>query len=493
MIKIYIVFLLFLILILTNSSCNIAEHSPSPIEPVPSDRQLAWHEWEYYAFIHFGINTFTGDEWGYGDKSPDLFNPTDFDADETVRLFRDAGMRAVVLTAKHHDGFCLWPSRYTEYSVKNSPWQEGSGDVVREFAEACKRYDMKFGIYISPWDRNHPDYGKPEYNEYYLQQLEELLTEYGDIVEVWFDGARGDEGYYGGAREKRVIDPVIYYEWDEYWSLVRRLQPDAVMFSDVGPDLRWVGNEEGFAGETNWAMYTPAPREGTIPAPGNSQYLDAEEGHRDGKYWMPAECPVSIRPGWFYHEHENELVKTPEELLELYFNTVGRNAALLLNVPLDRRGRVTRPDSIALMEFKHLRDTIFEHDYARNASAESSNYRANDSRFSPDNMFDGNPATYWATDDTIHNAYTVLQLNEPTTFDCLLLQEYIRLGQRVESFTVERWNGNEWIEIVSATTIGYKRLLRFEPVTTDMIRLVIHGSRASPLISAFSIYSRHHV
>jgi alpha-L-fucosidase len=482
--------LLILFLFLSITSCRDSAETflSSPVEPVPSERQLAWHELEYYAFIHFGINTFTGDEWGYGDKSPELFNPTDFDADETVRLFRDAGMSAVILTVKHHDGFCLWPSEYTEYSVKNSPWREGGGDIVREFAEACKRYDMKFGIYLSPWDRNHPDYGKPEYNKYYLQQLEELLTEYGEIVEVWFDGARGDEGYYGGAREKRVIDPVVYYDWNEYRSLVRRLQPDAVMFSDVGPDIRWVGNEEGFAGETNWAMYTPAPREGTIAGVGNTKYLDGLEGHRDGEYWMPAECPVSIRPGWFYHEKEDDLVKSPGELLDLYFKSVGRNAALLLNIPPDRRGRIAEPDRIALMDFKRLRDQLFADDYAKGAVVSSSNVRGNNRRFDAMNVIDGDRRTYWATDDTVTEASMVIALQEPVTFDVLMLQEYIPLGQRVESFYIEQWDGSEWIEIVTGTTIGYKRLLRFQPVTTDSIRLVIHNSRAAPLISAVSIY-----
>jgi alpha-L-fucosidase len=464
---------------------------PSPCEPVPSQRQLAWHELEYYAFIHFGINTFTGKEWGYGDESPAVFNPTDFDADATVRLFRDAGMRAVILTAKHHDGFCLWPSMLTEYSVKNSPGfiRNGNVDVVKDFSEACRRYGLKFGVYLSPWDRNHPEYGRREYIEYYRAHLTELLTGYGDIAQVWFDGAMGGDGYYGGARERRIIDFSTYYEWEETWALVRRLQPNAVIFSDVGPDIRWVGNEEGFAGETNWAMYSPSARDGGIPALGNTRYLEGIEGHRDGENWIPAECDVSIRPGWFYHEEEDSLVKSPETLLDLYFRSVGRNASLLLNVPLDRRGRIAAPDSTSLMEFKHLRDMLFARDYAAGSAATGSNIRGNDRMFAAENVTDGNPQTYWATDDTVTEASIIVRLQNPTTFDVLMLREYIPLGQRVESFTVEHWDGSEWREIIPGTTIGYKRLLRFPPVTTDAIRLVIHSSRAAPLISTVSIHS----
>ncbi|MDE3057002.1 MAG: alpha-L-fucosidase [Bacteroidota bacterium] len=461
---------------------------PSPCSPVPSKRQVEWQKWECYAFVHFGINTFTDKEWGYGDESPALFNPTDFNADEAVRLFHEAGMTAVILTAKHHDGFCLWQTAFTDHSVKKSPWRGGKGDVVGEFAEACKRNGMKFGVYLSPWDRNRSDYGTPEYLNYYRNQLTELLTNYGEIAEVWFDGANGGDGYYGGAREKRTIDRSTYYGWDTTWNLVRRLQPNAVIFSDVGPDIRWIGNEKGIAGETCWSMYSPVGEHGTPPAPGNTVYSQAIEGSRDGKAWLPAECDVSIRPGWFYHQKEDSLVKSGQQLLNLYLQTVGRNASLLLNVPLDRRGRVAQSDSIALMKFKHLRDRLFATDFARGASVNSSNTRGNDVQYSAENVVDGDPDTYWATDDSVTNASLILRLSKKATFDCLLLQEYILLGQRVESFSVEWLDGNRWRELASGTTIGHKRLLRFSPVTTDEVRLVIHRSRCAPLISAFSLY-----
>ncbi len=483
--------IVYLILLLTVlwTGCSPQPPDPPPVHPIPSGRQLEWHTWEYYGFIHFGINTFTGKEWGYGDESPALFNPGNLDADRVVRLFRDAGMRAVILTAKHHDGFALWPSKFTEYTVANSPWKNGAGDVVGEFAEACRRYNLKFGIYLSPWDRNHPAYGRPEYVRYYRDQLTELLTEYGEISDVWLDGANGGDGYYGGARETRIIDRSSYYEWDDTWEMVRDLQPNAVIFSDVGPDIRWVGNEEGYAGETNWAMYSPVAPDGGIPAPGNTRYLDGIEGHRDGKQWIPAEADVSIRPGWFYHEAEDSLVKSPEELLELYFRSVGRNAALLLNVPLDKRGLVAEPDSISLMEFKRLRDRLFQKDYALNAAATGSNVRHAHAMFSAHNTTDGDWNTYWATEDSVTEASLTLELADESTFDCMKLQEYIPFGQRVESFSVEAFIDGGWENIFSGTTIGYTRLIRFPSVTTDRVRLVIQSPRGAPLISTISIYS----
>ncbi len=470
------------------SGCSMQPASWPPCEPTPSERQLAWQGWDYYAFVHFGINTFTGKEWGYGDESPTLFNPTDFSADATVRLFRDAGMRAVVLTAKHHDGFCLWQTNLTSHSIKNSPWKEGRGDIVREFAEACRRYNLNFGVYLSPWDRNHPNYGKPEYIRYYRHQLTELLTQYGEIAMVWFDGAFGGDGYYGGAREVRTIDQSRYYAWEETWALVRRFQPNAVIFSDVGPDIRWVGNEDGFAGETCWAMYSPVARDSGVPAPGNTRYQEGIEGHRDGKQWIPAECNVSIRPGWFHHEREDSLVKSSHQLFDLYFQSVGRNASLLLNVPLDRRGRVAKPDSIALMGFKRLRDQLFARDYARGSTATAPGVRGNHRQFAPANVSDGRSETYWAADDTLATPWLLLELPKRATFDCVLLQEYIPLGQRVESFSIEWRDGTEWRELTRGTTIGSKRLLRVPAVTTDAIRLVIHRSRAVPLISTLSLH-----
>ena len=265
---------------------------PAPIGAVPSARQLAWHERQFYGFIHFTVNTFTDKEWGYGDEAESVFNPTALDARQWARVARDAGMKGLIITAKHHDGFALWPSKFTEHSVKGSPWKSGKGDVVGELAAACKEYGLAFGVYLSPWDRNHADYGRPAYLDYYRSQLRELLTSYGPIAEVWFDGANGGDGYYGGARERRKIDGATYYDWPNTWKLVRELQPQAMMFSDVGPDVRWVGNEKGVAFETSW---NPITLDGFYP--GHPKYTQIAAGSPDGKDWVPPEVDVSIRPG----------------------------------------------------------------------------------------------------------------------------------------------------------------------------------------------------
>ncbi len=308
-----------------SGSTSIAQERVSPLAshgPIPSARQLRWQEMEFYGFLHFSINTFTDKEWGYGDELPALFNPTDFDANEIASIAKEVGMKGLILTAKHHDGFCLWPSQYTEHSVKNSPWKNGKGDVVKDLAEACRRHGLKFGVYLSPWDRNYKDYGRLEYIRYYRNQLRELLANYGEIFEVWHDGANGGDGYYGGAIETRRINRKTYYGWPETWALTRQLQPQAALFSDVGPDIRWVGNESGYAGETCWATYSPVGEGGGEPAPGDTRYQEGIAGHRDGKFWLPAECDVSIRPGWFYHAREDSLVKSSAQLFELYCQSV---------------------------------------------------------------------------------------------------------------------------------------------------------------------------
>src|SRR6516225_1101973 len=311
---------------------------PQPFGPVPSERQLRWHDMEFYGFVHFTVNTFKDQEWGYGDEPEQIFNPTDFSADQIASTAKAAGMKGLILTAKHHDGFCLWPSKYTEHSVKNSPWKNGKGDVVRELSDACHRHKLRFGIYLSPWDRNNKDYARPEYITYYRNQLRELLTNYGEIFTVWFDGANGGDGFYGGARETRKIDASTYYDWDNTRRLVRDLMPMAVMFSDAGPDFRWVGNESGVAGDPCWATLNVA---GRYPG-GKSEGLNS--GERPGTDWIPAECDVSIRPGWFYHAKEDQRVKTPGKLLDIYYKSVGRGACLNLNIPPDRRGQIHDED-----------------------------------------------------------------------------------------------------------------------------------------------------
>lgn len=479
----WIIFFTVLFLSSAISQNTITSLPPHTKGPLPSARQLAWQSLEYYGFLHFSMNTFTDKEWGYGDEPESLFNPTDFDAGSIVRIASEAGMKGLILTCKHHDGFCLWPSRFTSHSVKNSPWKNGKGDVVKEVADACRKFGMTFGVYLSPWDRNSKEYGTPEYITLYRNQLTELLTNYGEIFEVWFDGANGGDGYYGGAREKRTIDNKSYYRWKETWELVRKLQPNAVMFSDGGPDVRWAGDEEGYAGETNWSLLR---RDEVYP--GYEQYHELISGHADGTHWVPSECDVSIRPGWFYHASEDTLVKSPETLFNLYCKSVGRNASLLLNIPPDRRGRLHNNDATSLMGFKKLFTETFDHNFANGASAFSATVRGNDPRFRAQNVLDDDPGSYWATDDTIHECSLTLELRQPTTFNCALLEEYIPLGQRVEMFSIDVWNGTTWIPVADGTTIGHKRLLRFSNIESDKIRFRITKSRGCPTIASIGLY-----
>jgi alpha-L-fucosidase len=471
------------LLLTLTASLALASAPPEPYGPVPGPRQLAWHQLDVYAFVHFGINTFTDKEWGYGDESESLFNPTDFSADQIVRTAKEAGMRGLMLTCKHHDGFCLWPSKYTEHSVKNSPWKNGQGDLVKEISEACRRQGLKFGVYLSPWDRNHKDYGRPEYVTYYRSQLRELLTNYGPIFEMWFDGANGGDGYYGGARERRRIDNRTYYDWDNTWKIVRELQPGACMFSDGGPDVRWVGNESGFAGETCWATIN---RECLLPGLADAKLLN--RGQRPGTHWLPAEVDVSIRPGWFYHAWEDAAVKTVPHLLKIYYESVGRGANLILNLPPDRRGQIPDKDVQALREWRRILDATFAADLARGAKVTASNTRGADSRFSPANVVDGNGQSYWATDDSTTTPEIVLDLGKPVTFNVVRVREYLPLGQRVESFALDAWENGKWNEIGSATSIGNQRLVRTASVTSAKLRLRVTKAPVCPAISEIGLF-----
>ncbi len=458
---------------------------PAPHGPVPTERQLRWHEMEFYGFLHFTVNTFTDKEWGYGDEKESVFNPTGFDAEQIVATARQGGMRGLILTAKHHDGFCLWPSRYTEHSVKNSPWRQGQGDVVKEIAEVCRRHGLKFGVYLSPWDRNHKSYARPEYLAYYRNQLRELLTQYGDIFTVWFDGANGGDGYYGGARETRRIDNRTYYDWPNTWSLVRELMPQAVMFSDAGPDFRWVGNEAGVAGDPCWATLDMT-RPGRYPG-GSSQGLNS--GERPGTAWLPAECDVSIRPGWFYHASEDSRVKTPAKLLDIYYKSVGRGACLNLNLPPDRRGRIHENDVRSLQEFRRILDATFAVNLAANARLEASNTRGGARRYAPASLLDGDRYSCWAVDDGVTNAELVVELGRPVTFNVIDLRECLPLGQRVEAFALDQWKADGWQEFARGTSIGNRRLLRTGFVTSDRVRLRVTQAAAGPALSEFGLYA----
>ena len=460
------------------SGSNTHAAPPASLPPVPSPAQLAWQRQEKTLFIHFGVNTFTDREWGDGKEDPRIFNPTKLDARQWAKAAKAGGFRIMILTAKHHDGFCLWPSKYTEHSVKNSPWKDGKGDVVREFADACRAEGLKAGLYLSPWDRHEPSYGNsPEYNKYYMNQLTELLTNYGEIVEVWFDGACA-EGPNGKRQE---------YDWPAYWGLVRKLQPNAVMFSDAGPDVRWIGNEQGFAGEECWSTVDPSVwvSPGKAADGAREPQKRLHSGDRGGTVWRAGECDVSIRPGWFYHTKENENVRSVDNLVDLYFKSVGRNSLLLLNVPPTPEGLLHEMDVNRLAEFRAKLDETFRTNLAFNAKATTTNAREG---FAASNVTDGDIETYWSANDGTASASIELDLGQPVTFGIACMQERIALGQRVESYRIEYLDGAEWKLAAKGTTIGHKKLDRFSPVTAQRVRLVIEKALACPTISNFAIH-----
>lgn len=456
---------------------------PAPYGPVPSERQLRWHAMEFYGFLHFTVNTFTDKEWGYGDEDEKVFNPTAFDAGQIVSVAKAAGMKGLILTAKHHDGFCLWPSQYTEHSVKNSGWKDGHGDVVKEISLACRKQGLKFGVYLSPWDRNRKDYGQPGYITYYRSELRELLTNYGEIFTVWFDGANGGDGFYGGAKEMRRIDARTFYDWPNTWQQVRELMPNAVMFSDVGPDVRWVGNEHGFAGDPCWATLSP---DGGFPG---GEVKGLNSGQRPGTSWIPAECDVSIRPGWFYHASEDQKVKTPAKLLEIYYKSVGHGACLNLNLPPDRRGQINENDVRSLREFRRILDETFATDLASQAKLTASNTRGGAKAFAPTNLTDSNRDTYWATDDAVRTPEVTFEWSQPVRFNVVNLREYLPLGQRVEAFALDQWKDGQWVEFARGTSIGNRRLIRGDYITTDRVRLRITQAPVCPALSEAGFYA----
>ena len=462
---------------------------PAPCLPVPTVQQLALQDMEMYAFIHYSLNTYTDQEWGFGNESPELFDPADLDCRQWARVCKQSGMRGVILTAKHHCGFCLWPSAYTEYSVKNAPWKQGRGDVVREMAEACRREGLKFAVYLSPWDRNYPEYGREAYITYFRNQLRELLTQYGDMFEVWFDGANGGDGWYGGANETRRIDDKSYYQWADTYRLIRELQPNCVIWGDNANrgDIRWVGTEAGNVGETNWSP---------MPSQGKADYGMLHFGVEQGDVWCPGETNTSIRPGWFYHETEDAHVKSVEKLMDTYYKSVGRNSTLLLNFPVMPNGRISPVDSLHGLQFARMVETVFRHDLARGAKIAASNVRGGDKRYAPRHVLDGRPGTYWATDDDVTEASLTLTFKRPTRFNRFLAEEYIALGQRVRSFTLEALVDGRWIplkdELVEhgngLTTIGHRRIICFPTVEATQLRFTTTSARACPLISRVGLF-----
>jgi len=482
---------LILLLVITFST-SFAQAPPKPYGALPAPRQIGWQETDMYCIIHFSVATYTDKEWGYGDEDPQIFNPKHFDALQIVGAAKAGGFKGIVVVAKHHDGFCLWPTKTTEHNISKSPWKSGKGDVVREYQLACQKLGMKMGIYCSPWDRNNPLYGKPEYlTQVYQKQLKELYANYGPLFMSWHDGANGGDGYYGGERKVRTIDRSTYYDWKNTWGITRKMQPGACLFGDVGPDVRWVGNEEGHAGETYWATYTPeAPDAGKEPANGYSRYETATEGTRNGKYWIPAECDVPMRNGWFYHQSQDGQSKSPYTLFDLYYKSVGRGACLDLGLSPDKDGEISAEDVNNLKQFGQLVKQTFAVNLAANASLKASSIRGgNAAKFGPAFLLDQSRYTYWATDDNVTKPELVIDLHQPKTFNVIRLRENIKLGQRIEGAAVDAWTNGEWREIATVTSIGANRLIRLpNNITASKVRLRITASPVCIALSDFGLF-----
>lgn len=472
-------FILFLLL--ACSLFSAAQNNPiKPYGAIPTKDQADWQQLEYYMFMHFGPNTFTDKQWGDGKEDPKVFNPTALDCRQWAATAKAAGMKGIIITAKHHDGFCLWPSKYSTHTVRESPWKDGKGDVLKELSDACREYGLKFGVYLSPWDRNHPAYGTPEYNQIFVNTLNEVLSNYGEVFEQWFDGANA-EGPNGKKQE---------YDWELFNNTVYKNQPQAVIFSDVGPGCRWMGNERGVAGETNWSTINVKGFEPGSKSPAKNILNSGEIG---GESWVPAETDVPIRPEWFYSASFDDQVKSVEKLMDIYYTSVGRNSNLLLNVGPDRRGLIPAIDSIRLMEFRRAKEEAFADNLATKASIKvSSTRKSSDSwnKFEAYNVLDDNYDTYWSTNDNELTPSIEIDLKKVQSFNRLLLQEYIPLGQRVKAFSVKYWDAKikAWANLTEATTIGYKRILRFPAISAQKIRIGF-DALACPVISTVAVYN----
>lgn len=469
---------------------SIAQPAPKPYGAVPAPRQLKWHETDVYGLIHFTPTTFENKEWGYGDADPKIFNPAQFDAEKIVGAMKAGGLKAVILVAKHHDGFALWPTKTTPYNISLSPFRNGKGDMVKEFEQACRKLNMKFGVYCSPWDRNNPLYGTDAYVEIYRNQLRELYSNYGELFMSWHDGANGGDGYYGGARTTKKIDRSTYYGWDTTWAITRKMQPNANIFSDIGWDVRWVGNERGFAAETSWATFTPVPAEGeSKTVPGQLDDKQNPFGTRNGNNWVPAECDVPLRKGWFYHPDEKDKVKSPEQLFDLYLKSVGRGAALDLGIAPNPLGLLAEEDIASLKGFGKLVDASFKSNLATTATITSKETRGKD--FGVQKLVDGSHNTYWASGDDFHTPAIEFSWKENIQFDLIRLREFIPLGQRIESFHVEIFENNHWTKIAEASSVGAARIIYLNnPVTAKRVRVKINASPVCIALSEVGFYKK---
>lgn len=439
------------------------------IHPIPSKKQVDWQALEYYGFIHFNMNTFTNLEWGEGQENPLSFNPTNLDCNQWARIAQSAGMKGLILTVKHHDGFALYPSKYTKHTVAKSNWKNGKGDVVKDLSQACKKYGIKFGIYLSPWDRNHPDYGTDKYNLVYAAMQKELLTNYGPIFEFWYDGANGE-----GPNGKKQI-----YNWPLFNNTVLKYQPNAIQFSDSGPDIRWVGNERGFAYDQTWS---PINRNEIYP--GFPQFDLYRNGQQNGTHWVSPEVDVSIRPGWYYHADQDTKVKSPDSLLKIFVASVGRNANLLLNIPVDRRGLIHPNDSTSMMGFKQLRDKGLINLLTKNDQiSTSSNYSEN----SNSRLIDKSIKSFWAANNTDQTPKINIKFQESKLMNAVLIQEPIFMGQRIIQFKVLLTDENGVKEEIICQTIGNKRIVPFKQKKIKYIEIEFLKSRGQVLISNIEV------
>lgn len=454
------------------AACSV--EAPEPYGALPTPAQVEWQKMEFNMFVHFGPNTFTNVEWGDGTESVDVFAPTALDCRQWAAIAKEAGMKGIIITGKHHDGFCIWPNPESTHTVAQSKWRDGKGDIFKELSEACREYGLKFGVYISPWDQNDPHYGTPEYNEVFRRTIEHAHTNYGEVFEQWFDGACGE-----GPNGKQQV-----YDWDLFNGEVYRHHPNAMIFTDVGPGCRWIGNESGIAGETCWSTLNV---KGFGPGRQAPPKTSLNEGDMNGEAWVTGEADVSIRPGWFWRESENDDVKSIDHLLYIWYNSVGHNSLLLLNVPPDTRGLINESDQARLKEFRQALDEIFSVDYADGSEIEASHVRGRG--FEAENLLDDDYDSYWTAADDVRQATITLNFNEHRTFNRVQLQEYIPLGQRVCSFNIEALGEDgQWTRIGESTTIGYKKIVLTDMVTTTGLRINITDALAVPVLNGLSLY-----
>ena len=447
----------------------ISGRSQNPVYPLPSAKQLAWQAAPFYLFMHFGPNTFTDLEWGKGSEKEELFNPTAMDCRQWCRIAKEAGASGIVITAKHHDGFCLWPSAYSTHTVAQSKWKNGHGDVLKELSIACREYGLSFGVYLSPWDRNHPAYGTPAYNDIFINMMKEVVSQYGPFFEFWWDGANGE-----GPNGKKQV-----YDWHRFETTMREIAPKTMVFSDIGPDMRWAGNENGIAGFTNWNLLDTAGFSRGLGAPPNDTL---NQGNINGRNWIPAECDVSIRPGWFYHVKEDSLVKSPEKLFDIYLKSVGRGANLILNVPPDPRGLISPYDSAALMGFAKLRKESFGDLLSNNDQSVVYLYGKNNKEISAGK----NGVIYWG--NNFKDEFLEILFNKKITINCILLNEALQWGQRVKSFEIEIYDKDSLQFKKAYTTLGHQRIISFTTRNSNRIIIRITDAKSDPRLNGISVY-----